>query len=429
MAGAIVAAFAGFILLALPSIGVCGYPWPDNVTQHRGYIEVNQTYGVNLFYWFFESRGNPATDPLVVWLTGGPGCSSELGMLMENGPFLIMGSDVPVYNPNGWNSFANVLYIDNPGGTGFSYVKNSQGYVTDERTIANELWDLIRAFYGLYPKYANLKLYITGESYAGHYVPALGQVIVESNSPYAKNLQGLAIGNGWVDPLIQYQSYAQFALENNLITQAQFNQAQQLYGPCQSAIQNGDWTTAYGRCSALEGFVLETAERNLGRSINPYDIRLTCPGGGLCYDITNITKFLNRADVQADLGVSRTWEACDNTVLDHLIDDWVQNFANATATVLLHGKTVVVYSGKEDFVCDYVGGAEWTNATVWPGQADFQKEGMHDWVLGGQVVGEAKSADGFIFVAVEAAGHLVPMNQPQVALSLLEHLVKNEPFY
>ena len=116
-------------LLAIPSLTLCAYPWPDNVTQYKGYIEVNhawmqisivkayisvvifkpcpfavqvnKTHGVNLFYWFFESRHDPTTDPLVVWLTGGPGCSSELVLLTENGPFLINGTDTPKYNPYG----------------------------------------------------------------------------------------------------------------------------------------------------------------------------------------------------------------------------------------------------------------------------------------------------------------------------------------
>ena len=64
-------------------------------------LQVNKTFGVHLFYWFFESRSNPSTDPLVIWLTGGPGCSSELALFVENGPFLLNVTTEPVLNPYG----------------------------------------------------------------------------------------------------------------------------------------------------------------------------------------------------------------------------------------------------------------------------------------------------------------------------------------
>lgn len=105
--------------------------------------------------------------------------------------------------------------------------------MTNERQIATELWEFLQQFYQLYPKYASLDLYIFGESYgkacatyssyvpyyttnlsivAGHYVPATGQVIVESNATHAKNLKGLGIGNGWVDPYIQYAAYGEVSV-------------------------------------------------------------------------------------------------------------------------------------------------------------------------------------------------------------------------
>ncbi|CAI8028703.1 Serine carboxypeptidase S10 family member 1 [Geodia barretti] len=240
------------LLVLLPALALCSYPWPDNVTQHKGYIEVNKTHGVNLFYWFFESRSNPASDPLVVWLTGGPGCSSELALLTENGPFLINGTADPVYNPYGWNAVSNLLYVDQPAGTGFSYVTNPLGYETNERQIATELWDFIRQFYQLYPKYSTLDLYIFGESYAGHYVPATGQVIVESNSIYAKNLKGIGIGNGWVDPLLQYADYSKYMLMEGLIDQSTADAAADLYTGCKDLIDLGLYGPAFFECQVRE---------------------------------------------------------------------------------------------------------------------------------------------------------------------------------
>ena len=67
--------------------------------------------------------------------------------------------------PQAGTLLPNLLYIDQPAGTGFSYVTSPFGYVTNERQIATELWDLIREFYALYPQYSKLDLYIVGESY------------------------------------------------------------------------------------------------------------------------------------------------------------------------------------------------------------------------------------------------------------------------
>jgi carboxypeptidase C (cathepsin A) len=154
-------------ILILQTVAASSYPWPDKVVQYKGYVDLKNKggTGVHLFYWFFESRGNPEQDPLVVWLTGGPGCSSELGLLLENGPFILNGTDAPTLNDYGWNSVANIIYIDQPGGTGFSYVDKPNEYVSTETQLAIDLWTMMLAFYEKHPKYSNLDLYIVGESY------------------------------------------------------------------------------------------------------------------------------------------------------------------------------------------------------------------------------------------------------------------------
>ena len=143
------------------------------------------------FYWFFESRNDPSSDPLVVWLTGGPGCSSELALFGENGPFLIIDSAELVYNKYGWNSFANLLNslrsTDQPIGTGLISMGMYPYYDTKEKEIATTMWNFMLEFYAKYPQYSKLDLYIIGESYTGHrhYMPAIGrQYFIARNSIY-----------------------------------------------------------------------------------------------------------------------------------------------------------------------------------------------------------------------------------------------------
>ena len=91
--------------------------WPE--VNYHGYLKVNRPDG-EIFYWYFPSRNSISTDPWILWLTGGPGCGSEIAIFYENGPFLIK-DDKLVKNEYGWNNNANLIYIDNPLGAGLSF--------------------------------------------------------------------------------------------------------------------------------------------------------------------------------------------------------------------------------------------------------------------------------------------------------------------
>ena len=81
-----------------------------NETYTSGTIKITQNS--DIFYFHIYSRSNPSTDPLVVWLNGGPGCSSMLGLFIENGPFTINDNLNLTTNPYSWNNNANVIYVD-----------------------------------------------------------------------------------------------------------------------------------------------------------------------------------------------------------------------------------------------------------------------------------------------------------------------------
>lgn len=412
-----------------PHIALQGL-WPDNVTQHSGYITVNGTYenGVHLFYWMFESRSAPKNSPLLLWLTGGPGCSSELALFYENGPYTINKDLSLSTNPYSWNSFANLLFVDQPVGTGFSYADSSFDYVIDETQIANEMYTFLQNFLQMYPQYRGLDFFISGESYAGHYIPAISSRIIQGNQNHEGptiNLQGSAIGNGWVDPIIQYGQYSEFAYQNGLIGLATYEVAKAEYLACAAAIETGVWIVAIDACNIM----LETILTAAG-NINVYDIRKQCTYPPLCYDFTLLDEFIALPQVRKALGVGdHDWSDCNTEVHTLLLGDWISNLA-VDIPILLAQKnyTVLIYSGTEDFICNYFGGKAWTAALPWPGQSGFNNAPEKDWNVSGQKAGTSKTYQGFTFLEVFGAGHMVPMDQPQNALNMLLHFLTKTPF-
>ena len=165
----------------------CLPPCDGPFFRWAGYFKLDRTYDAHMFFFFFESRkypdtqGAPAnnTDPLVVWMTGGPGCSSEIAAFYENGPYHINGDLTLADNPYGWDATHNMIFVDQPIGTGFSWSDHKEDVVYDERTVVQDMWSFLGLFMGWKPQFNDNPLFITGESYAGHYVPAVTRGIYD----------------------------------------------------------------------------------------------------------------------------------------------------------------------------------------------------------------------------------------------------------
>lgn len=197
----------------------------QNVKSYSGYLTVDKNFDSNLFFWFFPSPTNYTEVPVLLWLQGGPGSPSVFGLFSENGPFKIE-KDQLTLRKESWTNTHSVLYIDNPVGTGFSFTKD--GYARNETKVGEDLYQALRQFFLLFPELQQNEFFVTGESYAGKYVPAVSHTIHKYNqkNDFKINLKGLAIGNGLCDPEHQFL-YGKYLYQIGLIDskqEAQFNE-------------------------------------------------------------------------------------------------------------------------------------------------------------------------------------------------------------
>ena len=366
----------------------------DSDQWRTGYVTVDN-HKDDLFYWLFESKQNPSTDPLVMWLTGGPGCASEVALFYENGPYQFNPDGSLKQNPFSWNNISNLLYVDQPIGTGFSH--GGVFDVRNEDQVAQDLANLLAGFLEQNPEFVGRDFYITGESYAGHYVPAITYHLLNMENPPQLNVKGMAIGNGLTDPFQQYPAYAKFSYENNLISKEWDDVLKVGFKACQALIlesQHGPKSGPKVQLATLE-FCQLIAETVLGNPLKPkfnvYDIRIPCENPPLCYDFSPMDTFLNRADVQQALGVDKHWAEVDQMVHTYLLGDWMTNLVFKVGSILdNHDVQVLVYSGDKDWICNWRGGEAWTLSTHWNSHAEFNQQGFEMWNVDSQPAGEMR---------------------------------------
>ena len=404
--------------------------------QIAGYLTVDQTCGARLFFWLFESQGNPDKDPLVLWLNGGPGQSSFFGLFLENGPLKITPDMTVKENPYSWNRNANYLIIDQPAGVGLSTVGDELCDARNESVATHDLYRGLQQFFQYWPKYQKLDLFVFGESFGGHYAPMLATSILDGNglSDRKINLKGIGIGNGWVNPIVQQRTNADYAYAHGLIGPAQHKRALELYEACAKAIRasppggSGDTDPA---CMKIEGYILE--QSGFKNPFKMYDVRYSdrYSMDGVGDDLGRITQYLNRKDVRealhVDPGTPGSWEFRSERVA-RLLANGVQESTAHLFPRLLAELRVLVYTGLYDLDANLMGVDAWLQALDWPGRDELAKSSRTPWVRCRKQFGQAQAVGNLTVVVVTDAGHAVPMDAPEAALDMFNTFVRGESF-
>ncbi|PQE13155.1 Carboxypeptidase Y -like A protein [Rutstroemia sp. NJR-2017a BBW] len=396
----------------------------DTVKQYSGYLD-DEENDKHLFYWFFESRNDPKNDPVVLWLNGGPGCSSLTGLFLELGPSSIDKNLKLHNNPYSWNANASVIFLDQPVNVGYSY---SGGSVSNTIAAGKDVYALLTLFFKQFPEYATQDFHIAGESYAGHYIPVFTSEIL-SHKKRNINLKSILIGNGLTDGLTQYEHYRPMACGKGgypaVLDSSECQAMDNALPRCQSLIQNCYDSQSVWSCvpasiycnNAMIGPYQRTGQ-------NVYDIRGKCEdSSNLCYSALGwISEFLNKPEVQKELGVEvSSYDSCNFDINRNFLfqGDWMQPFHRLVPSII-EEIPVLIYAGDADYICNWLGNQAWTEALEWPGQKDFNAAKTKDLKLeSGEKTGTFKSSGNFTFARIFGAGHMVPMDQPEASLDFL----------
>ena len=357
----------------------------------------------------FADEVKHAVENIVVWLNGGPGCSSMVGMMLENGPFTIEFGDNETssaekynlkYNPYSWNNISHVLYVEQPIRTGYSIASKGSSIIRTEKQVASDFRGFLLSFQTVFSEYRNANLFITGESYAGAYIPSIADYLIrvqdDNNSSLpvlTLNLAGIAIGNGVIDSFFQEPSYAEYAYTHGLIPLGAKRKIDADWIQCVENIERSGQPLTRGSFSkcGLMSKVLEAAGRP-----NEYNTATFIQYDHLYKKGSPFDTFFQDPEVQTALHVRgynlpgidmvpedvqwtgtddnffysppHGWQVCNNAINDEMTADHPTSMVPTLQHIALHGVRVLLYSGEFDLNCNTLGTLHTLEANHWRGQ-------------------------------------------------------------
>uniref|UniRef100_A0A0N5C1H2 Carboxypeptidase n=1 Tax=Strongyloides papillosus TaxID=174720 RepID=A0A0N5C1H2_STREA len=412
-------------------------------------------------YWYTEAQYNPQTAPFILWLTGGPGCSSIGALIEELGPFHVSNYGNTVYeNPYSWNKIGNVLFLSSPAGVGYSFSTNGN-ITTDDDDVARDNYNALIYFLKYkFPELQGRDFFVTGESYGGVYIPTLSSLLVDDTSGLF-NFKGMAIGNGMYNFPNNYNTMVSLFYYRGFMRQ-------QLYDKVANKCCNGNpYNCDYFSLLKKPGTECRTLilyQLNSEDGLNTYNnyyqcytdsstglrkkfikrqfLRMIGVNGKeyssifssttyplpLCAQSNNTEIYMNRKDVRSALNIPSIlpyWTDCSDAVgeayqITHY--DMTPEFNK----ILKAKKRVLIYNGDVDSACNVIMNEQFINnlnLTV----IGSDKLVTSNWYYADDIPNIAgnyiKYQEGLDFLTVHSSGHFVPTDKPREALQMLYNFI------
>ncbi|KAH6792907.1 serine carboxypeptidase-like 31 [Perilla frutescens var. hirtella] len=417
-----------------------------NFRHYAGYVTVNEKNGRALFYWFYEATTLADEKPLVLWLNGGPGCSSVgYGATQEIGPFLVdnNGRDLK-FNSFSWNTEANLLFLESPIGVGFSYSNTSGDYdnLGDDFT-ANDSYAFLHNWFLKFPSYRNRVFYIAGESYAGKYVPELAEIIHDKNTDPSLfiDLRGILLGNpethdaedwrgmvdyAWSHAVVSDETYKTIVKSCDFYSDDTLNNSE-CYAGWDELLTQYDEIDIYSLyTSVCIANSPDSGDRSaVVKARRSSKMMLRVMGG---YDpcLDDYAKvYYNEADVQKALHVSdgislRKWSICNMSIFYNWRDR-KKSVLPIYKKLIAGGHRIWVYSGDTDGRVPVLSTRYSLSTLGLP-----IKRAWRPWYHEKQVGGWVQEYYGLTFATFRGAGHAVPIFKPSESLAFFASFLAGE---
>ncbi|XP_059279450.1 serine carboxypeptidase-like 10 isoform X3 [Lycium ferocissimum] len=426
-----------------------GFQGPLPFELETGYVGVGDREDVQLFYYFIKSESNPETDPVLLWITGGPGCS----IIYEIGPITFepveYNGSLPtmILNPYSWTKVASIIFLDLPVGTGFSYARTPAALQSSDLQESDHAYQFLREWFVDHPEFLRNPLYVGGDSYSGMVVPIITQIIAIKNEIEIKqfiNLKGYLLGNpATFEGENNYEipfAYGMGLISDELYESLKTNckgeylninpsntpclQDVQTFHKLLKGINNPHILEPKCKFFSPRPHLLFGQRRSLDEKFhelnNPQQLpALKCRTDWyvLCYHWADDGQVREALNIRK--GTIGKWERCASLQFQKTVMSSIPYHASLSSK----GYRSLIYSGDHDKGVTFQSTQAWIKSLNYSIVDDWRP-----WTVDNQVAGYTRSySNRMTFATVKGAGHTAPEYKPRECLAMLKRWMSYKP--